>query len=82
MSVHAHGGEPGSHPDVAILRWNTTDNALELNLSEFSGLVACIDELGAYNDENSHHCCITSPLAAQKFAWINQSEEESLCYGK
>ena len=26
--------------------------------------------------ENSHHCCITSPLAAQKFAWINQSEEE------
>jgi hypothetical protein len=50
MSVHAHGGEPGSHPDVAILRWNTTDNALELNLSEFPGLVACIDELGAYND--------------------------------
>ncbi|EMS9952596.1 DUF927 domain-containing protein [Enterobacter hormaechei subsp. xiangfangensis] len=50
MSVHAHGGEPGSHPDVAILRWNTTDNALELSLSEFSGLVACIDELGAYND--------------------------------
>jgi hypothetical protein len=45
-----HGGEPGSHPDVAILRWNTTDNALELSLSEFSGLVACIDELGAYND--------------------------------
>ena len=37
MSVHAHGGEPGSHPDVAILRWNTTDNALELSLSEFSG---------------------------------------------
>ncbi|MBS7798633.1 DUF927 domain-containing protein [Enterobacter roggenkampii] len=50
MSVHAHGGEPGSHPDVAILRWNTTDNALEINLSEFSGLVACIDEMGAYSD--------------------------------
>jgi hypothetical protein len=28
MSVHGHGGEPGSAPDVNILRWNTTANAL------------------------------------------------------
>ncbi|WP_416041705.1 DUF927 domain-containing protein [Edwardsiella ictaluri] len=52
MSVHGHGGEPGSAPGVNILRWNTTANALEKNLSQFSGLLACIDELGAYKQKD------------------------------
>ncbi|MGY0150548.1 DUF927 domain-containing protein [Edwardsiella tarda] len=52
MSVHSHGGEPGSGPGVSILRWNTTANALEKNLSQFSGLLACIDELGAYKQKD------------------------------
>lgn len=52
MSVHGHGGEPGSAPDVNILRWNTTANALEKNLSRYSGILACIDELGAYKQKD------------------------------
>lgn len=52
MSVHGHGGEPGSASGTNILRWNTTANALEKSLSLFSGLLACIDELGAYKQKD------------------------------
>ncbi|MBS0893257.1 DUF927 domain-containing protein [Tatumella sp. JGM130] len=49
MSVHGSGNEPGQKGSN-ILRWNTTSNALERSLADFSGLVACIDELGAHNN--------------------------------
>ncbi|KAA0554157.1 DUF927 domain-containing protein [Citrobacter braakii] len=52
MSVHGHGGEPGSGKLVNVLRWNTTVNALEKRLSQFSGLLACVDELGAYKQKD------------------------------
>ncbi|GAB0843653.1 DUF927 domain-containing protein [Escherichia coli] len=51
-SVHGNGNEPGSSSGVNIMRWNTTPNALERSLSDFSGLVACIDELGASNHKD------------------------------
>ncbi|WP_241585849.1 DUF927 domain-containing protein [Rosenbergiella epipactidis] len=46
MSVHGSGCEPGQG-DSNILRWNTTNNALERALADNSGLLSCIDELGA-----------------------------------
>ena len=35
--------------NVNIIRWNTTPNAMERLLADYSGLVACVDELGASN---------------------------------
>ncbi len=52
MSVHGNGAEPGSGPDAAIIRWNNTANALERFLGNFSGLVACIDEISAYQGKD------------------------------
>jgi len=49
MSVHGSGSEPGQRSSH-ILRWNTTANALERSLADYSGLVACIDELGAHSN--------------------------------
>jgi len=49
MSVHGSGSEPGQGSSN-ILRWNTTANALERSLADCSGLVACIDELGAHSN--------------------------------
>ncbi len=48
-SVHGDGSEPGSGGNVNIIRWNTTPNAMERLLADYSGLVACVDELGASN---------------------------------
>lgn len=50
MSVHGSGNEPGQMGSN-ILRWNTTANALERLLADSSGLVACIDELGAHSNK-------------------------------
>ncbi|MCV5397078.1 DUF927 domain-containing protein, partial [Escherichia coli] len=71
MSVHGHGGEPGSAPDVNILRWNTTANALEKNLSRYSGILACIDELGAYKKKDfaSLMYNITALKGAARLCW-------------
>lgn len=46
MSVHGTGCDSGQG-STNILRWNTTANALEGSLAQSSGLIACIDELGA-----------------------------------
>lgn len=40
-SVHGDGSEPGSGGNVNIIRWNTTPNAMERLLADYSGLVAC-----------------------------------------
>lgn len=48
-SIHGDGSEPGSGGGVNIIRWNTTPNAMERLLADYSGLVACVDELGASN---------------------------------
>jgi hypothetical protein len=49
--VHGHGGEPGSAASVNILRWNTTRMRLRKPES-YSGILACIDELGAYKQKD------------------------------
>lgn len=53
-SVFGSGAEPGDgSQDSLIARWSSTTNALEALTARLSGIIFCIDEIGAYRGKLS-----------------------------